>query len=158
MVEKRTVGRPKKQSQSEKAPADTTVPKKHPGGQPTKYNPEWVETIPNMFSEGQSVLEVAISLGVCKDSLYEYAKLYPEFSDALSRGKAISQAWWERQGRENLYDTSEYDSENKISTTRKFNDRLWNKNVSCRFRKDWTDKSELEHSGSIGVQIIDDLK
>jgi hypothetical protein len=54
-----------------------------------------------------------------------------------------------------LQDTDEYDAETKISTKRRINDRLWSKNVSCRFREDWTDKSEIEHSGS--VQIIDDI-
>lgn len=158
MAEKRPVGRPKKQSQSEKAPAGEKTFAKHPGGQPTKYNSEWVERLPGMFTDGQSVVEVATELGISVSSYYNYEKEYPEFLEASTRGKQISQAWWERQGREHLLDESEYDAGNKISTTRKFNDRLWSKNVSCRFRKDWTDKSELEHSGSIGVQIIDDLK
>jgi hypothetical protein len=58
-------------------------------------------------------------------------------------------------GRENLYNTQTYDAENKVSVERRFNERLWSKNVSCRFRKDWTDKQEIEHSGT--VQIIDDI-
>ena len=127
----------------------------HAGGRPTDYNPEWVETLPDMFSEGQSVLEVSVKLGISRNTYYEYEKKYPEFNDASTRGKGISQAWWERMGRENMFDTREYDAETKISIDRKFNDRLWNKNVSCRFRNDWTDKSEIEHSGS--VTIIDDI-
>lgn len=123
---------------------------KHAGGRPTDYNPEWVEKLPDMFSEGQSVLEVAVNLGISRSAYYKYEQEHPEFMDASTRGKEISQAWWEEVGRTNLTDISEYQG-----TSYKFNDRLWNKNVSCRFRNDWTDKSEIEHSGS--VTIIDDI-
>lgn len=126
-----------------------------PGGRPTIYNPEWVEKLPDMFKDGQSITEVAVELGIHKDSLYEYAKVYPEFSDALSRGKQLSQAWWERQGRTGLYKTSEYDGESKVSTTVSINEKMWAKNMSCRFPADWTEKKQLEHSGS--VKIVDDI-
>lgn len=122
----------------------------HAGGRPTAYNPEWIDMLPDMFREGQSVLEVAVKLGISRASYYNFEKEYPEFLDASTRGKEISQAWWEEVGRTNLTDIAEYQG-----TSYKFNDRLWNKNVSCRFRNDWTDKSEIEHSGH--VTIIDDI-
>lgn len=128
---------------------------KHAGGRPTDYYPEICEDFEDNFKQGQSVLEVAVELGVARSTIYKWAEEHKEFSDALTRGREVSQAWWERQGREMLQDTDEYDAESKISTKRRINDRLWSKNVSCRFREDWTDKSEIEHSGS--VQIIDDI-
>lgn len=127
----------------------------HAGGRPTIYDPAWVEKLPDMFRDGQSVLEVAVNLGISRATYYNFEKEHPEFLDASTRGKELSQAWWECQGRENLWDTREYDAETKVSVDRKFNDRLWNKNVSCRFRNDWTDKSEIEHSGH--VTIVDDI-
>ena len=130
---------------------------KHAGGRPTDYNPEWVKTLPEMFSEGQSVLEVAVNLGISRASYYNFEKEYPEFLDASTRGKELSQAWWERMGRENMFDTKEYDSETKVSIERKFNDRLWNKNVSCRFRNDWTDKSEIDlTTGPLEIKVTHD--
>ena len=130
---------------------------KHAGGRPTDYNPEWVKTLPEMFSEGQSVLEVSVNLGISRASYYNFEKEYPEFLDASTRGKELSQAWWERMGRENMFDTKEYDSETKISIERKFNDRLWNKNVSCRFRNDWTDKSEIDlNTGPLEIKVTHD--
>lgn len=128
---------------------------KHAGGRPTDYYPEICEDFESHFRQGQSVLEVAVELGVTRQTLYNWAEAHEEFFDALTRGREVSQAWWERQGREMLQDTDEYDAETKISTKRRINDRLWSKNVSCRFRDDWTDKSEIQHSGS--VQIIDDI-
>lgn len=122
-----------------------SVAKKKPAkrGRPTSYNPAWIEKLPGMFSKGQSVLEVSIALGVSRDSMYEYAKMYPDFSDALTRGKEISQAWWEKIGRENLFDVTTYDSKTKTSTRKCLNDRHWKYNMSCRFRADWTEKTEI---------------
>jgi hypothetical protein len=127
-----------------------------PGGRPTDYNPEWVETLPDMFTEGQSVLEVAVKLGITKTTYYAYEKQYPEFLAASTRGKEISQQWWESKGRENLFDIQEYDAENKISTSKKFNDRLWSRNMAARFREDWTEKQQVEVSGNITLNIDND--
>lgn len=156
-MEKKTKAKPAKKTvkpKTKKPPKvkEIAIVEEKDNGRPTLYKPEYCETLPAMFSEGQSVVEVAIAIGVCKDTLYEWAKVYPEFSDALTRGRQISQAWWEKIGRENLFDISEYDAEAKISTQRKFNDRLWSKNVSCRFRKDWTDKIEVEQTGPIEIK------
>lgn len=123
----------------------------HAGGRPTDYDPSLCETLPDMFREGQSIVEVAAELGISRDTIYEWAKQHKEFSDALTRGRDLSQAWWEKQGRLNLMDTEEYDGETKISTKKRINDRLWAKNVSCRFRKDWTEKTEI--SGPDGQPV-----
>jgi hypothetical protein len=127
-----------------------------PGGRPTKYDPAWVEKLPEMFAAGQSVLEVAVNLGISRDSVYAYAKIYPEFSDALTRGKELSQAWWERQGREGLYDITEYDEKGRPCSRRSINHSIWNKNVACRFRVDWADRQELAGVGgdAIAIRII----
>jgi hypothetical protein len=129
---------------------------KHPGGAPSKYNPKWIEILPSLFENGQSVVEVSTELQISVAAYYLYEKEHPEFLEASTRGKQISQSWWERQGRENLFDESSYDGETKDSTSKRFNDRLWSKNVSCRFRKDWTDKQEIEHSGKIDLTIDND--
>jgi len=128
----------------------------HAGGRPTDYNPEWVEKLPEMFSEGQSVLEVAVNLGITKTTYYAYEKQYPEFLDASIRGKELSQLWWEKQGRQNLFDTSEYDGETKTSISKRFNDKLWSRNMACRFRDDWTEKHDLSLSSPKdgGLKVI----
>lgn len=133
---------------------------KHPGGRPTKYVESIINRLPDMFSEGQSIVEVCVELGISVATYFSWQEQYPEFLEASTRGKLISRAWWEKQGRENLFDESEYDAEKKISSNKKFNDRLWSKNMGCRFKVvesglfDWTDKQEVAHSGNINV-IID---
>lgn len=129
------------------------IPKtdKHPGGRPTDYDPEICIDFEKRFEKGQSVLEVAVSLGVTRQTLYNWAEAHTEFFDALTRGREVSQQWWEKIGRENLFDHEEYDAENHVSTKDKFNDRLWSKNVSCRFRADWTDKQEIAFDNTLNI-------
>lgn len=87
MAEKRTVGRPKKQSQPEKAPADTNSPVKHPGGRPTKYKPEYCLAVEYMARTGMTEAQIAERLDVHIDTITEWKKVYPEFSASLKLGK-----------------------------------------------------------------------
>ena len=63
-----------------------------PVGRPTKYDPKFIEEVDRYLStvgrEQTSLAKIvsfAIHLGVSKDSLYEWAKVHPEFSDALAK-------------------------------------------------------------------------
>jgi len=113
-------------------------------GRPSLYKPEYDSKIIEVMKEGASLVEFCAEIGVTRETAYEWARVHPSFSDAFTRARLLCQAWWERQGRQHLEDTSEFDYESKISTQKKFNDRLWNKNMACRFRDDWTDKTEVE--------------
>lgn len=126
----------------DKDSAQTSSTPKHAGGRPTDYYPEICEGFEDNFKQGQSILEVAVELGVARSTIYLWAKEHPEFSDALTRAREVSQAWWERQGRENLFDHEEYDGESKISTKDKFNNSLWKENMCKRFT-DWRDRQEI---------------
>lgn len=164
--EKKTPAKSPKKPTPKKTAAKKTTPArsngKHPGGRPRKYNPEICKKLPDMFREGQSIVEVCVELDISVVTYFQWEKEYPEFSKASTRGKLISRAWWEKMGRENLYDESEYDAETKTSSNKKFNDRLWSKNMGCRFKNvepglfDWTDKQQVEHGGNITVNIDSD--
>ena len=63
---------------------------KHAGGRPTLYNPifvdkvkEYLETTGKEQTSLPTIEGFAIYLNVSRDSLYEWAKKYPEFSDTL---------------------------------------------------------------------------
>lgn len=64
-------------------------------GRPTKYDESLANDAFSMLKEGKSITQVAVSFGVNRDTVYEWAKVHEEFSDALSRGKEASQAHWE---------------------------------------------------------------
>lgn len=109
-------------------------------GRPTEYRPEFCARVLELGKEGASVVEMAADLGVHRDSLYEWEKVHSDFSDAFTHARQHSQAWWERQGRVNLL-------------TQGFNASLWSKNMGCRFKGDWTEKTQQEISGPNGGPI-----
>lgn len=109
-------------------------------GRPTDYKPEYCDLALSMGSEGCSVVELAVAIGVHRDTVYGWAETIPEFSDAFSRARDACQAWWERQGRVGL-------------TTPGFNSSLWSKNMGCRFKGDWTETSKQEISGPQGAPV-----
>jgi len=67
----------------------------HAGGRPTKYNKKLCEKALKLFEKGFSIVQVAAEFNVSKDTIFEWAKVHPEFSDSLAKGKAKAEAFWE---------------------------------------------------------------
>jgi len=115
-------------------------------GRPTDYRPEYCQTVIEMGDEGCSVVEMAARIGVARSTLeYEWPRKHNDFSAALTRARELSQAWWERTGRENML-------------TQGFNGSVWSRSMAARFPKDWTEKKQTELTGSLQVenrQVID---
>lgn len=105
------------------------------GGRPIielKDLPEgWEQTILELSSEGASIIELAVELGISRDTFYELSKRDNTFSDTVKKCKDLSEAWWTRKGRKNL--------ENKD-----FNYTGWYMNMKNRFN--WADKQEVDHT------------
>lgn len=73
---------------------------KHPGGRPTKYKPEYCELLIEHMAGGHSFESFAgrPDVRVNIDTLYEWAKVHPQFSEAKSIGYAASFYQWEDVG------------------------------------------------------------
>jgi hypothetical protein len=140
MAVKKTKAKPKASQKKE-------VIIKKPNGRPSDYRPEYDKKIIEVMQEGASLVEFCAEIGVCRDTPYEWAEKHESFSYAFTRARLLCQAWWEKQGRENLSDTF------MDGSGKKFNDRLWNKNVSCRFRDDWTDNKPDEEKSDRTLTI-----
>lgn len=91
----------------------------------------WIEIMISLSEEGASIIELAVELGISRDTFYEISKREEEFSDTVKKCKDLSEAWWTRKGRKNL--------ENKD-----FNYTGWYMNMKNRFG--WTDKQEIDHT------------
>ncbi len=104
--------------------------------QKPKYDPAFVEQLPGMFANGESVAEVASELGVSRQAFYVWVDRYPEFKEAYEEGKQLSEAWWTKLGR--------------AGATGKVNIQptVWIFNMKNRF--DWRDKVEQNHTSSDG--------
>lgn len=68
---------------------------KNQGGRPSKYKKEYCAEAVKFLANGKSIIQLSAHIDVCKDTIYEWAKVHAEFSDALTRGKELSQAYWE---------------------------------------------------------------
>lgn len=105
-----------------------------PAGRPSKYDPAYCEDIVALMAEGLSKTAWAGSIGVCHDTVIEWAKVHPEFSEAVKRGQAARTLKLERDLLEG--------TEGPKITSRIF--AL--KNAAPH---EWKDKVENEHSGTV---------
>ena len=109
-------------------------------GRPTDYLPEYCERVIELGKEGKSVVQMACELGVHKDSLYEWAKVHEEFSDAFTHAKQWSQHWWESKGQTGLESGG-------------FNASLWSRSMAARFPDDYTERQKREVTGANGGPV-----
>ena len=102
------------------------------GGRPKKgldVLPEgWEETVLNMYKDGCADVEIMAHLSISRDLFYRWLEEEPEFSDAIKRGRTLSESWWTRHGRKMA--TGEAEG----------NPTTWIFNMKNRFK--WTDKVE----------------
>ncbi len=70
---------------------------KNKGGRPTKYREEYCDRAKSFLGEGKSITQLSAELEVNIDTIYEWAKRHEKFSEALTRGKQLSQAFWESE-------------------------------------------------------------
>ena len=131
-------------------------------GRPTDYKPEYVQKLYDYFSEPpyktvtktrvingekieteseeatdfKSLAGFAVSIGVHRETLLEWSKLYPDFSDAYRMAKSFQENWMSVNGPKDLVN-----SQFTIFLA---------KNVL-----DWRDKKEVEHSGEQTVINLD---
>ena len=73
--------------------------KENPMPRPTKYDPSYCDKAIEWGKAGKSRTWIAAELDVIRETMYEWAKVHPEFSDALARAKLFEQRWWEDKGR-----------------------------------------------------------
>lgn len=112
-------------------------------GRPTKYKEEYCQKLIDHMAEGYSFDSFAGIVDVNIDTLYEWAKVHAEFSDAKSIGTAKSMAWWERIGRMGMINEIPF-----------FNDRIWRLNMINRFRSQWSDGTKNENNDKVKQEIV----
>lgn len=119
------------------------------GGRPTGYRPEYCERVIELGRTGASVVEMAAEIGVARATLEaNWTANHPEFLEAFTQAKQLSQVWWERMGRENLI----------VPQGITFQATVWSRSMAARFPADWRESSKTEISGPNGGPIESSIK
>lgn len=145
---------------------------KRPRGRPSKYSDEKKHFACGMAAMGATDEQICEKLGICKQTLYNWYEEYPDLVDSVKKNKQEMDEKVEKS----LFQLAtgyEYDAEKPMAIgveygkteiqIAKYREKVppnttamifWLKN---RQPAKWRDKQELEHSGEIGVTIIDDI-
>lgn len=112
---------------------------KGPGGRPSCYDPSFCDKVIELGKEGASKAEMALELGISRDSFNLYEKEKPEFSEAVKEAVSCAQGWWEKKGREAVF------------ASKDFNATAFIFNMKNRFKEDWSDRVINEHAGAVSI-------
>ncbi len=110
-----------------------------PAGRPTKYDPMYCDMLVEHMVDGASIASFAAEIDVSRSTINQWAADYPEFSEALSRARAKSAAWWEENARKLVRDGGSSAQSTMII--------FGLKNMSG---DDWREKQEIDHRSGDG--------
>lgn len=110
---------------------------------PLELWPKWYNDILELYKEGASDVEIKALIyekrGSFSNDLWErWIEEEPEFSETIKIGKMVSEAWWVRNGREQL-------------KNKDFNYTGWYMNMKNRFK--WKDKHEVSGDGDAPLVV-----
>jgi hypothetical protein len=115
------------------------------GKQPHQiYDDSLCEPAVEILSNGKSISRLATTLGVCRDTIYEWRDKHPEFALALKRGRDAAQARWEDIGEDGI-----------MGEIKNFSASAWIFTMKNRFRADYAeDKEHKTVNDSIVEQLL----
>ncbi len=108
------------------------------------YKVEYSEKLQVHMSQGLSFESFASVVDCHRDTLYQWVKVYPDFSDAKKRGTDLSLKWWEEMGKRGM-----------IGDIPRFNATIWIFNMKNRFR--WRDSQSSNEANEKPSFSLDDL-
>ena len=119
-------------------------------GRPTKMNIDSMRPIiESCARQGMTDVQIAIRLGVCTDSLYEWSKKSKDFALLMKYAKELAQDHWLKLFNDNMIFTQGKDN-TKLDTIG------WIFNMKNRFN--WRDKTELSSDKDSPLIVNLDVK
>ena len=118
----------------EKAPRKKRAPslnRYEPFGRPTAYRAEYCALLYEHMRNGYSFESFAGIVGVCRATVFNWCRDYPDFQEARDRAHSACLLFWEGVAIDNLISTPDA----------KLNTGVWFANMKNRFG--WKDKTEL---------------
>ncbi|MDE2440978.1 MAG: hypothetical protein KGP14_08115 [Betaproteobacteria bacterium] len=98
-------------------------------GRPTKYRPEMCQEVMEWGKRGKSRAWMCAHLadGITPQTMATWEATHPDFLEAMTRARMLSQAHWEDLGHDNIKE-------------REFNSSVWSRSMGARFPDDWREK------------------
>lgn len=112
---------------------------------PSLYSSEYCDLVIALGAEGKSKAQMASAIGIHRETLNEWAKTYPEFSDAIARARDLAQTWWEDQAQRGIW-------------SKEFNSATWSRSMAARFPDDYRENSKLDISNTDGSLSMSDAE
>lgn len=112
--------------------------KKNSIGRPTKYKKEYCQMLEDYLAEGFGMESFASKINVNQDTLYEWCKKFPEFSESQKRGFSRGYERFEKIGQSGM-----------VGKLPGFNVTAWIFWMKNRYG--WRDRQEVDHKSSDGT-------
>lgn len=123
-------------------------------GAESKYKEKYCEMLIEHMAQGLSYESFAGTIGVNRDTLYEWQKKFPEFDEAKKHGRDKSLLFWESLGIKNIINRSEGVPGGGINAT-SLNATVYRLNMINRFQ--WKDKADVEANINVDVSLSDKI-
>lgn len=111
-------------------------------GRPSKYEDVFCDVAEVTLSQGYSLAVLAGEIGVCLDTVIEWQKIHPAFSESVKVGRAKGARIWE----DRLAKIADEGGGNATAAIFALKNRM---------PSEWRDKTEQEHSGSVEIKRIE---
>lgn len=118
-----------------------TVPFEVKIGRPSKYHEGICDEIIVLGAAGYTKAEMAAHFHVTRNTLDDWAKAHPNFSEAYQLANNYSQVFWERYAKHNMENPN-------------FNHGHWRNCMQARFRDDYTERRINEVVGDGGGPVL----
>jgi len=124
-------------------------------GRPTKYRDEYCDLLVEHMRKGFSYESFAAKIQVHRSVLYDWEKVSPEWLEAKRIAIDVNLLFWEQQGIDGLYNSTEYE-DGKIVSSKSLNATVWIFNM--KNRHGWRDKQPEENDQiNINLSLADKM-
>lgn len=130
-------------------------------GRYSEYDPEYhPKSFIELSEKGKSLAQIANHWKVCRDTLWRWSKLFPDFSDAVRIGREAREAWYTEIGMSAMLGQAKTKDGKKIKVEFKYfkwmtqnvckwSERVYNDNPTpTTSKKDDDDLIEIPLNGS----------
>ncbi len=114
------------------------------GGRPTKYVDTYCNEVKDFMGQGYSLTAFAGEIGVSRETVYEWERTIPEFSDAVKTARAKRTGFLEK------------DLLNNTMAGPQVTARIFALKNACA--AEWREKQDIEMTGKDGAPLLDGIK